>query len=215
MISASDLGPGLALLGLGGLPLALASRSPRRRELLQRLRIPLLLLDVDAREGNWNGEEPPPDYARRLAREKLEAALPEAGERGAYACLAADTIVVVDGQVLEKPESRDHAAQLLGTISGRWHEVWTGIALGRLGDGRIVTDRECSRVYFDELRPEDRERYLDTGEPMDKAGAYGIQGWGGIFVPRIEGDYFNVMGLPLAALRRLCGRLESPGWGSA
>jgi septum formation protein len=132
----------------------------------------------------------------------------EAERVGAYACLGADTVVEVDGEVLEQPRDREDAARLLGIIGGRWHTVWTGLALcipARRASGSEV---EASRVFFERLDPADLDTYLNTGEPMDKAGAYGIQGWGGIFVPRIEGDYFNVMGLPLAALRRLCLSVE-------
>jgi septum formation protein len=199
---------GLRLLGLAAGPLALASRSPRRRELLERLQVPLLLIPSCVPEGNRRPEETPPEYVLRLARAKAEASSPEARRRGAYACLGADTVVVVDGQILEQPLDRPDAARLLGTIGGRWHDVVTGLALVRLGDGRRAETTESSRVYFERLSPADLEIYLDTEEPMDKAGAYGIQGWGGIFVPRIEGDFFNVMGLPLAALRRVCLELE-------
>ncbi len=201
-------GPGLRLLGLRRGPLALASRSPRRRELLDRLEVPILVLPTSVQEGNRAPEESPEDYVIRLAGQKATAALDQAGRMGAYACLGADTVVEVDGEVLEQPDDRDHAVRLLETIGGRWHRVWSGLALIRLDDGRKATTSEVSRVYFERLGREDMEVYLDTREPMDKAGAYGIQGWGGIFVPRIEGDFFNVMGLPLAALRRICLELE-------
>jgi septum formation protein len=203
-----NLGPGPRLLGLRGVPLALASRSPRRRELLERLGVPLIVLPSGVAEGNRRDDEGPGDYVRRLAGEKARAIEVAARSLGAHACVGADTIVEVDGDVLEQPRDRDDAIRLLRRIGGRWHEVWTGLALLRCADGRLGTTVEISRVWFEELAPEDLEEYLRTGEPMDKAGAYGIQGWGGIFVPRIEGDYFNVMGLPLAALRRLCREVE-------
>lgn len=203
-----DGGAGLRLLGLRGGPLALASSSPRRRELLERLRIPLLILRSNVEEGNRLPSESPQAYVLRLAASKADACAQAARERGAYACLGADTIVELDGEVLEKPDDREHAAALLRRIGGVWHEVWTGLSIIHLQSGRTVITSEMSRVYFAPLSPEDLETYLDTGEPMDKAGAYGIQGWGGIFVPRIEGDFFNVMGLPLAALRRACRQLE-------
>lgn len=206
-----SLTPGTRLLGLRGEPLALASRSPRRRELLERLGVPIVVLPSGVPEGNRREHESPGDYVQRLATQKAEAIVPEARRGGAYACLGADTIVEVDGAVLEQPVDRADAVRLLRTIGGRWHQVWTGLALLRLADGRIGSTTEISRVWFDSLSDEERELYLDTGEPMDKAGAYGIQGWGGIFVPRIEGDYFNVMGLPLAALRRLCLAVDRGG----
>jgi len=216
-----SLGAGPRLLGLRGVPLALASRSPRRRELLERLGVPLLVLPSGIAEGNRAPQETPEEYVRRLATQKARAIAEEARRQGAYACLGADTVVEVDGEVLEQPADREEAARLLGVIGGRWHRVWTGLALLRLGGGaregriaeRFGATVESSRVWFDRLGPEELRLYLETGEPMDKAGAYGIQGWGGIFVPRIEGDYFNVMGLPLAALRRLCLEVEGDGTG--
>jgi septum formation protein len=204
----AEIGPGLRLLGLKGAPLALASRSPRRRELLARLEVPLLFIDSDVPE-IWDPSESPDAYVRRLALSKLETALAHPLIGSAYACLTADTVVAIDGLVLEKPLDRAHAVELLDRLSGRWHEVWTGLALARIRDRRVHVASEMTRVRLDFESPEIRDLYLDTGEPMDKAGAYGIQGWGGIFVPRIEGDYFNVMGLPLGALRRLCVELES------
>jgi septum formation protein len=209
------LPPGARLLGLRGLPLALASRSPRRRELLERLGVPIVVLPSGVVEGNRRDHETPGDYVQRLAAEKARAIAEPAREMGAYACLGADTIVEVDGDVLEQPVDRADAVRLLGRIGGRWHCVWTGLALLLVADGRLGLTVETSRVWFDRLEGDELELYLDTGEPMDKAGAYGIQGWGGIFVPRIEGDYFNVMGLPLAALRRLCRAVDRPEGGEA
>lgn len=201
----------LSLLGLRQGPLALASRSPRRRELLQRLEIPLVFVDVDVQEGDRQPHEPAERYVQRLSERKLDAALGEAPTREAYAVLAADTVVVVGEDVLEKPNDRNHAVELLTRLDGRWHEVWTGLALQRISDGRRVLAAESSRVFFEMGSRALRELYLETNEPMDKAGGYGIQGWGGLFVPRIEGDYFNVMGLPLYRLRMLCQELESCG----
>jgi septum formation protein len=207
-MTSADPGPGAKLLGLRGSPLALASRSPRRRELLERLAIPLIVLPSGVPEADRRGDEPPSIYVRRLAIAKMAAVTGEAERAGAYACLGADTVVEVDGEVLEQPRDREDAARLLGVIGGRWHTVWTGLALCIPRRGSKGSEVEASRVFFERLNPADLDTYLNTGEPMDKAGAYGIQGWGGIFVPRIEGDYFNVMGLPLAALRRLCLSVE-------
>ncbi len=203
-----DPGPGAKLLGLRGAPLALASRSPRRRELLERLAIPLIVLPSGVPEGDRRADESPSAYVRRLAIAKAAAITGEAERAGAYACLGADTVVEVDGEVLEQPRDRADAVRLLGIIGGRWHTVWTGLALCIPARGTTGSEVEASRVFFERLGPADLETYLDTGEPMDKAGAYGIQGWGGVFVSRIEGDFFNVMGLPLAALRRLCLSVE-------
>jgi len=200
---------GTLLLGLRGAPLALASRSPRRRELLERLGVPLVVIPSGVAEGDRRSEESPEAYVLRLSQAKALDSAERARDAGAYACLGADTVVFVDGRVLEQPLDRAHARRLLMTIGGRWHEVYTGLCLIHLPSGVRTSTHEVSRVFFERLDARDLETYLDTGEPMDKAGAYGIQGWGGIFVPRIEGDYFNVMGLPLAALRRACLDLEA------
>jgi septum formation protein len=166
-----------------------------------------VFVDGEVDEG-WDGREEPAPYVERLAGEKLDAARPEAAAHRAYACVAADTVVVIDDVILEKPEDREHADLLLQKISGRWHEVYTGLAVERIADGRRRLGHERTRVRLDLENEELRRLYLATGEPLDKAGAYGIQGWGGIFVPEIQGDFFNVMGLPLPYLRRLCVALE-------
>ncbi len=174
--------------------------------------VPLRVVVTDVPEGNRRAEESPADYVARLARQKAEKALlldREAAHGPAYACLAADTIVELDGEVLEKPNDADEAERFLERMGGRWHTVWTGLHLVRVADGLARNAVERSGVFFSALDRETRRRYVATGEPMDKAGAYGIQGFGGMFVPRIEGDYFNVMGLPLALLRRLCLELEA------
>jgi septum formation protein len=159
----------------------------------------------DVEEGPPLPSESPADHAERLARAKAVWVPPE--ERG-YAVLSADTIVVLDGATLGKPVDEHDARRMLGMLSGKWHEVFTGICLRRLRDGRIVTGHECSRVHFTRMTDGDIARYLATREPFDKAGAYGIQGYGGLLVDRIEGCYFNVMGLPLPRLRRLAQELE-------
>lgn len=159
-------------------------------------------------EGNRGPAETPEEYVERLAREKAEW-IP--GTTEAYAVLGADTIVLLDGAVLEKPHDAAHAGQLLARLSGRWHEVLTGICLRRLGDERIVVGHERSRVRFSSLDARTVATYVATGEPLDKAGGYGIQGYGGLLVERIEGCYFNVMGLPLSRLRRLAMQLEETG----
>lgn len=204
---------GAALLGLRGEPLVLASASPRRRELLERLGLALVCLPANIEEGNRRAHESPAAYVVRLAREKAAAVRARARELGAHALLAADTIVDLEGDVLEKPADRADALRLLSRLEGRWHRVWTGLCVTLLRDEREVWGTEMSEVHFTGLSGEDRERYVDTGEPMDKAGAYGIQGYGGLFVPEIRGDYFNVMGLPLARLRSLVRFVEGGGAG--
>jgi septum formation protein len=201
----SDLSIGARLLGLKGEPLVLASRSPRRIALLDMLGLRFEVVVPDGPEG-WDGATRPDRYVEALARAK---AVSVRAPGGAHAVLAADTIVHLDDEVLEKPRDAEHARALLLRLSGVWHEVLTGICLRRLGDERIVTDHERSRVRFSVLEPDAIDLYVETGEPLDKAGAYGIQGYGGLLVDRIEGCYFNVMGLPLSCLRRLTRRLEA------
>ena len=201
-----DLSPGAKLLGLRGEPIVLASLSPRRRDLLRMLGLHYETLAPDVEEGGWTSAEAPEAYVEKLARAK--ALWVPQGVPG-YAVLAADTVVYLDGQVLEKPEDRDHARTLLGRLSGREHEVYTGVCLRRLRDERVVTGHDRSRVRFSTLEESVIETYIETGEPMDKAGAYGIQGFGGLLIRGIEGCYFNVMGLPLHRLRRLVHEMES------
>ncbi|MBD3161481.1 MAG: septum formation protein Maf [Candidatus Eisenbacteria bacterium] len=183
----------------------LASLSPRRRQLLRMLGIRTEALAPDVPEGDRGAGEPPEAYVERLARAKAEW-VPK--KRHGYAVLAADTVVFSDGEVLEKPEDDAHALRLLGGLAGRWHEVLTGICVRRLRDERWGTAHERSRVRFAPLDEETIRLYVSTGEPRDKAGAYGIQGYGGLLVERIEGCYFNVMGLPLARLRSLVREME-------
>ncbi len=204
-IRLSDLSAGAVLLGIRGEPLLLASASPRRRELLRMLGIRHAAQAPDVAEGNRTESESPSAYVERLAREKA-AWIPRSSE--AYVVLGADTIVLLDGEVLEKPHDAAHAVELLGRLSGRWHEVLTGVCLRRLADDRAAVGHERSRVRFAPLSSADIESYVATGEPLDKAGGYGIQGYGGLLVERIEGCYFNVMGLPLSRLRRLAIELE-------
>jgi septum formation protein len=141
-------------------------------------------------------QESPRDAVRRLARQKAERAVPILKEN----CLliAADTIVVLDGQVMGKPGSEEEALEMLTRLSGRCHQVITAICIRTQG-GYEVED-ETTRVYFRPLNKEEIKAYIASGEPADKAGAYGIQGRGGLLVQRIEGCYFNVVGLPLSRL---------------
>ena len=201
----NDLSAGAALLGIRGEPLILASASPRRRDLLRMLGIRHEARAPGIAEGNRKASESPSSYVERLAGEKAACIAPSAP---AYAVLGADTIVLLDGDVLEKPHDGKHAIDLVRRLSGRWHEVLTGVCLRRLADERTVVGHESSRVRFASLSLAEIEAYVATGEPLDKAGGYGIQGYGGLLVDRIEGCYFNVMGLPLARLRRLALELE-------
>jgi septum formation protein len=186
------------------LRVVLASSSPRRRELLAMIGIPHEVKPADIDERYLPGENPPA-HAERLAREKAEAVAEQPAGRDALV-IAADTIVVVDGDVLGKPRDREQAAAMLGRLAGREHTVHTAVAV-RLGD-RQESAVESPRVVFRELDAAIIDAYIDTGEPMDKAGAYGIQGYGATLVSRVEGDYFAVMGLPL---HRTVSLIESLG----
>jgi septum formation protein len=173
----------------------LASASPRRRELLTLVGIDHEVRPMDIDESYLAGETPPA-HAERLARGKATAV----GEADAVV-IGSDTIVVVDGDVLGKPRDREHAAEMLRRLSGRSHTVMTGVAVR--WQGQLASGLEEVGVTFRALTDDEIERYIDTSEPMDKAGAYGIQGYGATIVERVDGDYFAVMGLSLIHLTRL------------
>jgi septum formation protein len=179
----------------------LASQSPRRRELLALVGIPHTVRPADIDETYEPGEAPRA-HTERLAREK--AAVVAAGEPDAIV-IGSDTIVVVDGDVLGKPRDEAHAAAMLSRLAGRSHTVMTAVAVRWRGAERSAVEEVG--VTFHPLTAEDVRAYIATGEPMDKAGAYGIQGYGATIVARVDGDYFAVMGLPLQRLVRLMGDL--------
>jgi septum formation protein len=176
----------------------LASQSPRRRELLGLIGVPHEVRPADIDETYLPGEQPRA-HALRLAREKAETIRePDA------LVIGSDTIVVVDGDVLGKPVDDADAARMLRRLSGRTHTVITAVAAA--WKGRVVADAEEVGVTFHDLTDDEIRAYVRTREPMDKAGAYGIQGFGATIVARVDGDYFAVMGLPLQLLvRRLRG----------
>lgn len=194
-------------------PIYLASRSPRRRELLKQLGVkfdPLLLRlaaprgpDVD--ESQHAGESAG-DYVERTAREKAAFGLQVLGMRSMLPrpVLAADTVVIVDGEVLGKPTDRAQAAEFLRRLSGRTHQVRTAVALAM--EGPLLADTSISTVSFRALNDDEIQRYCATPEPYDKAGGYAIQGLAALFVERIEGSYTGVMGLPLFETGRLLQR---------
>jgi septum formation protein len=180
----------------------LASASPRRREILRRAGIAFRARPAQVDERRKRGEQPA-DYAVRIARAKAAAAA-----RPGEMVLGADTIVVVGGRILGKPRDKREAARMLRLLSGRAHRVLTGICL--LRDGRVRAEVVSTRVWFRRLSDAEIAAYVATGEPLDKAGAYAIQGRASKFVERIEGCYFNVMGLPVARVWRLL-QGASPG----
>jgi MAF protein/D-tyrosyl-tRNA(Tyr) deacylase len=185
-------------------PLVLASASPRRSELLERAGIPHIVAPVAADETMRPGAAPR-DEAERLAREKAVAAAPLWPGR---TVLAADTIVDLAGQPLNKPENDADAARMLAALSGRTHGVHTGIALAVGGSGILRSAVVTTLVTFRALSSAEIAAYVASGEPRDKAGAYGIQGLAGLFVERIDGSYDNVVGLPLAHLATLLRSAE-------
>lgn len=191
--------------------LYLASQSPRRRELLNQIGINHRVLKVDVPEIQDVGESPF-DYIERLALSKAQAGvvLLEASGLPMRPVLGADTIGVIDDRVLEKPRDYDDFAQMMQRMSGRSHQVATAIALHYQGISvvrRVVTD-----VYFRPLNDAEILAYWNTGEPCDKAGGYGIQGFAAVFVEKIIGSYSNVVGLPLETLASLCKEFGCAYW---
>jgi septum formation protein len=185
-------------------PIVLASGSPRRKQLLEMLRIPFRVIPPDVDEHVLPGEKPH-DYVTRLSRAKAQAVVSRAPRE---VVLAADTTVVLGGKIFEKPTSPANAVDMLEQLQGRTHEVLTAVAVAE--NGRLEQALDVSRVTF---RPNTRatlEEYVATGEPLDKAGAYAIQGLGAPLIERVEGDFFGVMGLPLRLALDLLARFGRP-----
>jgi septum formation protein len=182
-------------------PLVLASASPRRRELLERVGLGFQVAHADLDEEPLPGEGPAA-LVERLALEKGAVVARNVSEG---VVLSADTVVVLDGRLLGKPRDAAEACRMLAELAGRWHTVYTGFALRGRGRWETAGPRvghETTRVAFHPLEASQIEAYVNTGEPMDKAGAYGIQDGGALLVRALEGDYFNVMGLPVARVGR-------------
>jgi len=183
-----------------GLRIVLASSSPRRRELLSLIGVAHTVEPADVDETLLPGEQPAP-HAERLARAKAATVTERLDGEADALVIGADTIVVVDGDVLGKPRDTAAAAGMLRRLAGRSHTVHTAVAVAR--GPRVVSGVESVDVTFRPLSDPEIAQYVATGEPMDKAGAYGIQGYGATIVERIVGDYFAVMGLALGRLVRL------------
>ena len=187
--------------------LVLASASPRRQELLRNAGFRFIVVPANVEEVVFPTEAPE-DTVMRLASEKARAV---ARDYPAMPVLGADTLVVVSGvsapEVLSKPANADDAARMLGLLSGRAHHVVTGVCL--VLNGQEETRYEVTKVWMESLTPQDIQAYVASGEPMDKAGAYAIQGGASKWVGRIEGDFFNIVGLPLALVYRMLRKNDS------
>jgi septum formation protein len=183
--------------------LILASASPRRSEILTIAGWPFEAIPADIDEQVKDSEDPV-SYVERLAFEKAHTI---AGRAVSGLVLGVDTIVLLDGRIIGKPESKDDAKSMLRDLRNRWHEVLSGVALLRAGTERKIITHQRTRVHFTDFSDSDIEWYVGTGEPMDKAGAYAIQGKGAIFVDRIEGDYWNIVGLPIQLVYKISSDL--------
>lgn len=179
------------------LPIYLASKSPRRRKLLKQLGIKFKAFSVNSAEDFLDAEHPV-DCVKRLAQEKMERAKKRVNNS---ILITADTIVVLDGKVIGKPKSKSDAVKILSSLGGKLHTVYTGFCVLNQKTKKIIVDYEKTEVEFRPLKKDEIIDYVDSGSPMDKAGAYGIQDdFGAVFVKNINGCYYNVVGLPLPKL---------------
>lgn len=187
--------------------LILASASPRRRELLLQAGLSFTVEPANINEEPLL-EEAAAAYVQRLAVEKAQAVctLRQTTDSEPFIVLAADTCVISEGKIFGKPNSPADAQRMLTALSGRTHAVMTGVAA--VTPSHTVSDVEITQVTFDLISEEEIIRYIASGEPLDKAGAYAIQGYAARWIPRIEGDYFNVVGLPIARIVRLLAEAE-------
>jgi septum formation protein len=188
----------------GRLKWILASASPRRREILRGLGLRFRVEPSNLKEPERNAAESPQDYVVRLATLKAREV---GGRHKSGTIIAADTVVVVDGLILGKPAAKKEARSMLLRLSGRWHSVLTAIAVFECASGRTRAEYSRSRVHFRPLEKTDVDWYLSTGEFADKAGAYAVQGYASLFIDRIDGCYFNVVGFPVATFEQTCRKL--------
>ena len=181
--------------------LVLASRSLRRQEILTAVGWEFEAIAADIDETRFTAEDAV-SYVKRLARTKAETVAAKYPDR---LVIGADTVVVIDGEILGQPRDDDDARRMLRLLSGKWHDVLTGVAL--VGAGQVVVEHETTRVRFSEMSAEEIDWYVATSEPRGKAGAYGIQGSAALFIKEIQGDYFNVVGLPVRLVFELSRRI--------
>lgn len=176
--------------------IVLASQSPRRKKLLEQIGLSFTVVHSGFDEEAVNSNAIPREHARLLALGKAREVASKLD--GDYIVLGADTIVVLDGEILNKPKSRENASEMLNKLSGRTHTVFTGIALIDCPSGAEISDVQATEVTFRQLNQPEIDEYIESGSPMDKAGSYGIQDdYGAVFVSRIVGCYYNIVGLPL------------------
>lgn len=183
------------------LPLILASGSPRRRELLDLMGLTYTVETPDVDE-SFSGR--PSETVMEISRRKAAAV---AARHSDSIIIAADTLVFADG-ALGKPHTPERAKEMLRSLAGNWHHVYTGITVINTRSGRILRNVDKTRVHLVPMTEQEIDAYVATGEPLDKAGAYGIQGMGGMFVDRIDGSYSNVVGLPMSMLRIMLAQVR-------
>ncbi len=184
----------------------LASKSPRRKEILKQLGITFTVKPSSINEDTYD-DLSPAQKCVELANGKAKHV---AAQLKSGLVIGADTTVVFNGKAMDKPSSPSEAYKMLSTLSGNKHQVMTGVAVVNAGNRKVLTDRSITDVWFKALNILDIEGYIKTGEPMDKAGAYGIQGIGSIFVDKIYGCYFNVVGLPISLLIKMLEAMDRP-----
>ncbi len=181
----------------------LASKSPRRRALLEQMGVRDFRIVTPDIDEHMDRDLPPAELVRQISLEKAQAVAAQADPNTVV--IAADTVVALDGAVLGKPADKEEAFRMLSLLSGNRHQVYTGLTV--LRGEQVFSQWEETAVTFRSLTAEEIEAYIATGEPMDKAGAYGIQGYGALFIEGISGDYYNVMGLPVCRLGQILGQL--------
>ncbi len=186
--------------------LILASQSPRRKMLLEQVGVPFTVFSSDVDE-NIDTDTEPAGVVQILAARKADHVARQLSENQSAVVLAADTIVVLNNRVLGKPKDRDDAFEMLQMLQNQWHEVMTGIVLIDIATGKRLMHVEKTKVWIRPLTSGAIRSYIDSGEPLDKAGAYGIQGLGALLVEKLEGCYFNVVGLPLYSLSFMLGKV--------
>ena len=182
--------------------IVLASGSPRRSEIMNSVGWPFTKDVPDIDESERDGESPE-NYVCRLAREKAQAV---AGSHPGEIVLAADTTVVIDGKIIGKPADEEHAREMIQMLSGNWHEVLTGVAVARNGNAEVGMQR--TRVKFARMNEKEIEYLVSEGDPLDKAGAYAVQAQAALFIEAIDGDYWNVVGLPISLVYEMVKKVR-------